>query len=286
MGWNIGATGQTGIWAGPPQVIQHNLTFFLDPGDISCYENGSSTTSVTDLGQSVAMTKNGAGWDDYDGGVGWTFDGTNDNIVTTSNIDPADYYDGGHTSLGKATICVWFRTGTNYVGSSGGNGPLVTFCGYDFNVFFQSGNLTLFGSDDDGGTSIYAPAASSTGTPYSYTDLEGDNWYFFVGSINNTTSTVGDIPANTARTFVARGDAGGSAELLDTFASESIPASWEFHNTAGTIEIGSLVGNGWYFNGEIGPVWAYKDCLTESERVHNYNVFRHRYYDTAIGNVG
>tara|TARA_R100000008_G_C3582033_1_gene169225 strand:+ start:1583 stop:2434 length:852 start_codon:yes stop_codon:yes gene_type:complete len=283
MGWNIGATGETGIWAGPPQVIQDNLKFYVDPGDVSCYNNGSSTTAVTDLGLGVAMTKSGATWGEYDGGVAWSFDGTDDSIISNSTVSPSTYYTGNSTTSGVATICLWFRTDTNYVGSSGGDGPLVTFLGYDFNVFFQNGNLTLFGADDDGSTSIYAPAGGSTGTPYSYTDLEGDNWYFYVGSINNTGSTVGDIPANTARSFVARGDAGGSAELLDTFASESIPASWEFHNTNGNIEIGTLDGNNWYFNGEIGPVWMYKDCLTESERVHNYNVFRHRYYDSAIG---
>jgi hypothetical protein len=280
MGWNIGSTSQEGYFAGLGTPIQTNLILSVDPGNVDSYNPGSSTTAVTDMTSNTAMTLNGASWDYYDDGIGWSFDGSNDNIVSDSNIDVSDFYTGNSSTGGTATVYLWFRTGTNYVGSGGGNGPLISFAGYDLNVFFQSGNLTLFAADDDGGDSVYCPAASSTGDQYAYTALEGDNWYFFVGSINNTGSTVGDIPANTARTFVAKGDGTGTAELLNTFASVSTPASFEFQNTDGDLQIGSLTGNGWYFNGEIGPILYYNDCHTEQERVHTYQIYRHRYQPT------
>ena len=283
MGWNIGATGETGIWAGPPEVIGDGLTFYVDPGNPSSYENTGVIASVTDMGQNVAMTKTGAGWGDYDGGVGWSFDGSNDKIVSDSSVTYTNYLVGNSTTAGTITACIWFRTGENVVGSGGAAAPLLFFDNYTFGVFFGNGNLYTYASGDSGTTAIYNPALSSTTSAYSYTDLEGDNWYFYVGQVNNKTSTDGDTPAGTAKSYVARGDAGGSSELLTEFASNTLASDFEFDDHDFNIEIGHFSDNGWYFNGEIGPVWTYNRCLTEAERVHNYNVFRYRYYDTAIG---
>ena len=62
MAWNVGATSENGLWVGGENIITRDLTFFVDPGNSKCYNNGSSTATVTDLAQGEAMTKSGAGW--------------------------------------------------------------------------------------------------------------------------------------------------------------------------------------------------------------------------------
>ena len=141
MAWNIGATGENGLWVGGENIITRDLTFFVDPGNHKCYNDGSSTTAVTDLAQGEAMTKSGAGWGEYDGGVGWTFDGTNDHITSDSNVTVSNHVTGNSTSAGTFTVCLWMRTGTNYVGTSGGNGPMYYLGGYTLSLFFQNGIL-------------------------------------------------------------------------------------------------------------------------------------------------
>jgi hypothetical protein len=283
MGINIGASGETGIWAGPSQVIQDGLSFYVDPGNVSCYNYGNSSTAVTDMGQGVSMTLSGASWGDNDGGVSWSFDGINDSIVSDSTVTYTNYLTGNSTTAGTITVCIWFRTGKNYIGATGGSANLINLDGYVYSLFFQNGYLYLYASGDAGTTTLYNPATGGYHSTYTYTDLEGDNWYFYIGQINNKTSTDGDTPAGYVKSYVARGDAGGSAELLDEFASNTLNADFEFDDADFNIELGYGSDNGWYFEGEIGPVMLYNRCLTEAERVHNYNVFRHRYYDTAIG---
>jgi len=277
MAWNIGATGESGLWVGGENIITRDLTFFVDPGNHKCYNNGSSTTSVTDLAQGEAMTKSGAGWGEYDGGVGWTFDGTNDHITSDSNVTISNHVGGGHTSAGQFTLCLWMRTGEDYVGSADHEGPMYYLGGYSISLFFQNGDIHLYAADDDAGSAEFC----TDGTPT--TDLEGDDWYFICGQINNTTSTKGDQNAGTSALYHGKCDSDGQVELLTAVATDSLDASFEFRNTDVPIELGQLSGNSWFFNGELGPIWTYNRCLTEDERVLNYNAFRHRYYTSAIG---
>ena len=279
MGWNVGATSETGLWAGGENIITRDLTFFVDPGNIQSFNNGASTTTVTDLAKGVAMTKSGAGWGDYDGGVGWSFDGTNDHITSDSTISISEYVTGNSTTAGTISCCLWMRTASNVIAGAGAEveGPLFYLGGYTFALFFQSGELHMFAVDDDSGTNEYCSSASTQ------TELEGDNWFFICGQMNNTTSTNGDQSAGTSAIYIAGGDAGGGAELLTAHATDSIGASFEFANTDVSIEIGQYSNNSWFFDGEIGPVMLYNRCLTEDERVLNFNAFRNRYYSSAIG---
>ena len=277
MAWNIGATSGKGLWVGGENIITRNHTFFVDPGNIKSYNNGASTSTVTDLAQGEAMTKSGAGWGEYDGGVGWTFDGTNDHITSDSNVTVSNHVSGNSTTSGTFTVCLWMRTGTNYVGTSGGDGPMYYLGGYTISLFFQSGDIQLFAADDDGGSSEYCKDSVPT------TDLEGDDWYFICGQMNNSLSTNGDQSAGTSSLYHGKCDSDGQVELLTAVATDSISAGFEFNNTNVPLELGQLSGNSWFFNGELGPVWTYDRCLTEDERVLNYNAFRHRYYTSAIG---
>ena len=277
MAWNIGATSETGLWVGGENIITRDLTFFVDPGNIKSYNNGASTSTVTDLAQGEAMTKSGAGWGEYDGGVGWTFDGTNDHITSDSNVTVSNHVTGNSTTAGTFTVCLWMRTGTNYVGTSGGDGPMYYLGGYTISLFFQSGDIVLYAADDDGGSAEECEDASPT------TDLEGDDWYFICGQMNNSTSTNGDQSAGTSSLYHGKCDSDGQVELLTAVGTDSIGAGFEFRDTNVPLELGQLSGNSWFFNGELGPVWTYDRCLTEDERVLNYNAFRNRYYTTAIG---
>ena len=101
--------------------------------------------------------------------------------------------------------------------------------------------------------------------------------------MKNSTITNGDQSAGTSSLYHGKCDSDGQIELLTAVGTDSIGASFEFRNTNVPIELGQLSGNSWFFNGELGPVWTYNRCLTEDERVLNYNAFRHRYYTSAIG---
>jgi len=279
MAWNIGATSETGLWVGGENIITRNLTFFVDPGNIKSYNNGASTATVTDLAQGEAMTKSGAGWGEYDGGVGWTFDGTNDHITSDSNVTVSNHVTGNSTSAGTFTVCLWMRTGTNYVGTGGGNGPMYYLGGYTIAVFFDNGDTQFFAADDDDVVVDHVYCTDTTPT----TDLEGDDWYFICGQMNNSTSTNGDQSAGTSSLYYGKCDSDGQIELLTAAATDSIGAGFEFRDTNVPLELGQLSGNTWFFNGELGPIWTYNRCLTEDERVLNYNAFRNRYYTSAIG---
>ena len=41
MAWNVGATSENGLWVGGENIITRDLTFFVDPGNSKCYNNGS-----------------------------------------------------------------------------------------------------------------------------------------------------------------------------------------------------------------------------------------------------
>ena len=50
MGWNIGNTGETGLFVGGENIIRDNLIFYLDPGDYNCVPDGTGNDDeITEL---------------------------------------------------------------------------------------------------------------------------------------------------------------------------------------------------------------------------------------------
>jgi hypothetical protein len=271
MGWNIGNTGEAGLFVGGENIIVDNLIFYLDPGDYNCVPDGTSTDSTcTELALgdtgNVTSTGNDIGdlWTESDGAPCFQFNGSTE-YITFPTIDISKFVTGNSTTAGAITSCVWFRT-SHMDGTA--DGGILFIENYTHGIFISNGNLKLFAADDDSG-----PDETTVVDVTAYND---DNWHFLVGVMNNTTSTIGDTAASACAIYID--------DMITPVATDTLASSFEFRDTDANLNIAAHISNTWFYQGEIGPVMMYSDyCLSEEERVINYNYHRHRYYDTAIG---
>jgi hypothetical protein len=274
MGWNIGNTGETGLFVGGENIIVDNLIFYLDPGDYNCVPDGGSTDSTcTELALgdtgNVTSTGNDIGdlWTESDGAPCLQFDGSTE-LITFPTIDISEFITGNSTTAGAITSCIWFRT-SHMDGTA--DGGILNIDSYAFGIFISNGDIKMYAAHDDGGG-----ASTDEYITVDMTAYNDDNWHFLVGVMNNTSSTIGDTGAGRCSIYID--------DMINTVATHTLDSGFEFHNTDDDLTIGFKSGNNWYYEGEIGPVIMYSDyCLSEEERVINYNYHRHRYYDTAIG---
>ena len=273
MGWNIGNSGETGLFVGGENIIRDNLIFYLDPGDYNCVPDGTSTDSTcTELALgdtgNVTSTGNDIGdlWTESDGAPCFQFNGTSE-YITFPTIDVSEFVTGNNAILGAISCGVWFRTGDTSMQNAG---PLVSIEAYTFAVFFNNDDPTVYASSRDNTNHEYC-YESNTATNYM-----DDNWHFLVGVMNNTSSTIGDTSAAACAIYID--------DMVTPVATSTFNSSFQFRDTNTDLSIGIVDSNTWPYEGEIGPVMIYSDyCLSEEERIYNYNVHRHRYYDTAIG---
>lgn len=273
MGWNIGNSGETGLFVGGENIIRDNLIFYLDPGDYNCVPDGTGNDDeVTELalGDDGDITSDDDEindiWTESDGAPCFQFDGSGDEYITFSPIDVSEFVTGNSNTAGAITSCVWFRTSHM---DSGAEGGLLTIENYTYHIHFDSSQIQQFAADDDSGS-------HNEYTVVSVTPYNDDNWHFLVGVMNNTSSTIGDTSAAACAIYID--------DMVTPVATSTFHASFQFRDTNTDLSIGIVDSNTWPYEGEIGPVMIYSDyCLSEEERIYNYNVHRHRYYDTAIG---
>ncbi len=274
MGWNIGNSGETGLFVGGENIIRDNLIFYLDPGDYNCIPDGGSLDSTCTelaLGDTGNVTSPGNDigdlWDVGDGAPCLSFTGNSTEYITFPTIDVSEFVTGNNVYLGAISCGVWFRTGDTSMQNAG---PLVSIESYTFGVFFNNDDPTVFAASRDNANHEYC-YESNTATNYM-----DDNWHFLVGVMNNTLSTLGDTTAGACALYID--------DMITPKATSTFHSTFEFRTTDANLSIAAMTANSWYWGGEIGPVMMYSDyCLSEEERIYNYNVHRHRYYDTAIG---
>ena len=272
MGWNIGHTGETGLFVGCENIIRDNLIFYLDPGDYNCVPDSTGNDGeVTELalGDVGGITSGDDEINDIwalaDGGPCFTLDPADDAHINFPLVDVSKFVTGGSDTTGAITSCIWFRT-SHMDGSA--DGGLVFIEGHTYGVFINDGDIQQYAADTPGTQHEY--------TVLDVTPYDDDNWHFLVGVMNNTSSTIGDTSAGACAIYID--------DMVTPAATSTFDSSFQFRTIDTDLNIGLLDSNTWEYEGEIGPVMIYSDyCLDEDERSINYNYHRHRYYDTAIG---
>lgn len=225
-------------WKYFPRVIEDGLILRLDAAEPDSYPG--TGTNWNDLSSSNidGTLTNGVGYSSANGGY-LTFDGTNDYVDTSNDLDPEA--DGLFADTGNAwSVSAWFKddysTSGSIIAKSGGTGSVATFIVWA------------------GGSSLNTRLRG--GTILAIDTINTTSWYEVVITWNGTTA---------------------KAYLNGSFVDNITVGAAS--NQAVTFKIGAAGGGtpNNYFDGNISDVKVYNRALTADEIKQNFNALKGRY---------
>lgn len=223
-------------------IVSSGLILYYDAGTPISY-SGSGTT-WTDLSGAVNTgTLQNSPTYTYDAGGAFTFNGTNNEVTTTTQF----------TNPQKFSIGAWFKTssasGKKIIGweaAQTGTGS----ASYDRMIWIGTDGKLYFG--------IYSGGQVTAVSTATYND---NNWYYVVGTYGGE--------GTTTRLYV-----NGVSVATNTGTPE---------NTNGYWRIGGYRATGWtnasdgYFSGSIGAAHIYNVGITSTQVLQNFNAHRGRF---------
>ena len=235
-----------------PRVVTSGLVLALDAADKNSYP-GSGTTWFDISGNNNHFTLyNGVGFSSVNGGI-LTFDGVNDYVASTNNLNLTSYdyvaaeiiYKSNNTS----TVGMVFEHTSNWNTNTGGLGLAIN----------SDGNINV---------SNLNHTNHNTEVARNYTVTDNTLW-------NNNLNLYSRISDSTGRLVYTNGiitpfsSTGGYSTTTTTTAGGS------FANAI--LYIGSRAGTGVFFNGSIGSLRIYGFKIDAIQSLQNYNAQKSRF---------
>lgn len=218
-------------------IVPEGLIYSLDAANFKSYP-GSGTTFNGLFSSTGGTLVNGTGYTS-DGGGSFVFDGTNDYLITSSNVSPL--------GANPRTICIWFYMSTaqrkNLYGyGQGGSGQIFDIITWDSDALNR-----IIGHYWGGGY-------DTIGSLPSRNTLNVPGWNFLVHTYNGST-----VSLYTNTVFSNSTNLG-----LNTFSGSLTVAK-------GTYDPYD------YFTGKVSNIQIYNRVLTTLEMTKIYNATRDRY---------
>ena len=218
-------------------IVPDGLIYSLDAANFKSYPG--SGTNFNGLFSSTGGTLvNGTGYTS-DGGGSFVFDGTNDYLITSSNVSPL--------GSNSRTICIWFympnaQSKNVYGYGQGGDGQI-----FDIITWDTSGLNRVIGHYWGGGYDTIATLPSRN-------TLNVPGWNFVVHTYN------------------------GSAVSFYTNTVFSNSSNMNLNTADGPLTLGKGTYNGYdHFAGKVANIQIYNRVLTTAEILQNYNATKGRY---------
>jgi len=227
-------------------VVSSGLTAYYEAGTPISYSGSGATW--TDLSGAVNTgTLQNSPTYSYDSGGAFTFNGTNNEVTTTTL----------YTNPQRFSIGAWFKTssasGKKIIGfestqTGTGSGS------YDRKLYIGTDGKIYFGINDVSISTLKYAISTLT-----YID---NNWYYVVGTYGNNGTTM---------------------ELYVNGVSVATGTATTPENFNGYWRIGGYKTTGWtnasngYFPGSIGAAHVYNVGITSTQVLQNFNVHRGRY---------
>lgn len=223
-------------------IITSGLILYYDAGTPISY-SGSGTTWTDLSGNSNTGTlQNSPTYSTIDSGGTFTFNGTNNEVTTTTL----------YTNPQTFSIGAWFRTssasGKKIIGFES-NQTGTASATYDRQIYIGTDGKLYFGVNP--GTITLATS------PSTYTD---NKWYYVMATYGGTTMTL----------YVN----GISVATNTASAAQNFNGYWRI---AGYKTLGWTNGSDGYFTGSIAAAHVYNTALTSTQVLQNFNVHRGRY---------
>ena len=225
-----------GISAGPSGVSD-GLVFQLDAANFRSY-SGSGITANGLIGGIGATLVNGTGYTS-DGGGSFVFDGTNDYLITTSNVGPL--------GANPRTICIWFYMPNAQRKNVYGYGQGITGSIFDIITWDSDGLNRLIGH-------YWAGGYDTLGSMPFRNTLNVPGWNFVAHTYN------------------------GSAVSLYTNTVFSNSTNLNLTTLSGSLTVGRGTYDAYdYFTGKVSTLQIFNRVLSPLEMSKIYNATRDRY---------
>jgi hypothetical protein len=218
-------------------IVPEGLIYSLDAANFKSYP-GSGTTFNGLFSSTGGTLVNGTGYTS-DGGGSFVFDGTNDYLITTSNVGPL--------GANPRTICIWFYMPNAQRKNVYGYGQGITGSIFDIITWDNSGYNRFIGH-------YWAGGYDTIGTLPPRNTLNVPGWNFVVHTYN------------------------GSAVSLYTNTVFSNSTNLNLTTLDGPLTLGKGTYNGYdHFTGKVSNIQIYNRVLTTAEMLQNYNATKGRY---------
>jgi hypothetical protein len=231
--------------SGGPNIVSNGLILNLDAANTKSYISGSTAWNDISRGGNNGTLTNGPTFNTGSGGS-IVFDGVDDyvllntlsTLVGTSNVSIECWFYNNTTTSGFQNIVGQFN---------GSSGWLIhTSTNVNQKIIVLVGGGTAYGGVNN----------TPTGA-----------WFNTVLVYDGTLT--GDT--NKLKMYI-----NGIYRTYDTWMGGTVPSTWP-NATSVNVAIGSLLGYGRYFNGNIPIIRIYNRTLTSQEVLQNYNATKGRF---------
>ena len=218
-------------------IVPEGLIYSLDAANFKSYP-GSGTT-FNGLFSSIGGTLvNGTGYTS-DGGGSFVFDGTNDYLITSSNVSPL--------GSNSRTICIWFYMPNSQRKNVYGYGQGITGSIFDMITWDSDGLNRVIGH-------YWAGGYDTLGTMPLRNTLNVPGWNFVVHTYNGSTVSF----------------------YTNTVFSNS--TNLNLTTLDGPLTLGKGTYDAYdHFAGKVSNIQIYNRVLTTAEILQNYNAAKGRY---------
>tara|TARA_B100001094_G_C17980885_1_gene695172 strand:+ start:70 stop:765 length:696 start_codon:yes stop_codon:yes gene_type:complete len=221
-------------------IIRNGLVFNMDAANrVSYIPDATTAFNTIDLSNSGSLI-NDTFYDSSTISPSFAFDGT------------ADYINLGNPSLfqlDNITICGWFNINSSANTYYNIIAKWSTSSDRVFGLYMTNSDGKLYWWCSHNGTQPGTQTVSAT-------NLKDGNWHFFAAMKDGTNQTL----------------------YIDNLSPVTVSGTSGVYNNSVFANIGrSESGNGYDWNGNIGPMHIYNRALSSTEVLHNYNALKSRF---------
>lgn len=229
-----------------PSIVTNGLVLHLDAGNVSSYPGTGTVWSDVSGNSNNGTLTNGPTYNSGNGGS-IVFDGTNDYVVTPSNVNLSD--------TDKISVCLWTKISSTSI-----------YVLFEHSTNFNSNNAFFVDINEVNGIGAYCFGDHNPGYNIAYTSngYNDGKWHYFCATSDRSLGSTNQINLYVDGIYNKIQHASYTVDLTGNYST--FPAY-----------ISSRGGSSYFLNGNVSNVQLYNRALTAAEIQQNFEALRGRY---------